>query len=73
MKNLSGGQIQALSIARTMLKPADVYILDEYGNNLDTQVKEKVDAYLQKRVDGSIVVVITHLPAAFANKRLDFA
>ncbi|MEO7426616.1 MAG: ABC transporter ATP-binding protein [Fibrobacteria bacterium] len=72
MKNLSGGQVQALSIARALLKRADVYILDEYGNNLDKYVKERVDAYLQEKLTGSILILITHLPIHFINKRLDF-
>jgi ABC-type multidrug transport system fused ATPase/permease subunit len=73
MKNLSGGQIQALSIARTFLKDADVYILDEYGNNLDANIRKKVDVYLREELSDAVLILITHLPIPFTTKMLAFA
>ncbi len=45
-KNLSGGQKQRLSIARAMIKDADILILDDYSSALDF----KTEANLRKCV-----------------------
>jgi ABC-type transport system involved in cytochrome bd biosynthesis fused ATPase/permease subunit len=59
-RNLSGGQIKRISIARTMLEDVAVYILDEPTSNLNqeiaTEIMQRVFAYRPH----AIFFVVTH-------------
>lgn len=58
--SLSGGQRQAVSIARAVLPDPDILIMDEPSSNMDNQsefrLKEKLEPYIKDKT----VVVITH-------------
>lgn len=59
---LSGGQIQRISIARTLYKDVPVYIFDEPTSNLDPELANEIlDRIFAAKPDAAIVVV-THDP-----------
>ncbi|MDM8183771.1 ABC transporter ATP-binding protein [Enterococcus cecorum] len=58
--NFSGGQAQRICLARTLLKKADIYLLDEPLSNLDKLTKEKVFEYLKTLSNDAIVIMNSH-------------
>jgi simple sugar transport system ATP-binding protein len=68
VKRMSGGQRQAVAIARTRLKDARVVLMDEPTAAISVrQVKEVLDLILRLRDKGMAVVLISHrMPDVFA-------
>jgi ATP-binding cassette subfamily E protein 1 len=60
IKVLSGGELQRLAIAATIVKDADVYLIDEPTSYLDVRERLRVAAEIRKLVDNKIVVVVEH-------------
>lgn len=56
----SGGQAQLLEIARVLLSPKPIVILDEGTNQLDAIKEDKVMKMIRERTKDSIVIFITH-------------
>ncbi len=56
--HLSGGQRKRAALVRTLLTPADIIVLDELTNHLDSQMAEWLEEYLRK-YQGAFVMV-TH-------------
>ncbi|WP_035485096.1 ATP-binding cassette domain-containing protein [Geminicoccus roseus] len=67
VKQMSGGQRQAVAIARTRLKDAKVVLMDEPTAAISVrQVKEVLDLILRLRDKGMAVVLISHrMPDVF--------
>lgn len=57
---LSGGELQRVAIAATMLKDADVYFFDEPSSYLDIYQRLKVAKVVQELSEEKQVVVIEH-------------
>ena len=57
---LSGGERQRISIARALLKDAEVILLDEATASLDVECETAVQAALSRLVRGKTVLVIAH-------------
>lgn len=57
---LSGGERQRVSIARAILKNADIVLLDEATASLDPENELEVQQAIEKLIDGRTVVVIAH-------------
>lgn len=57
---LSGGEKQKISIARALLKNANVIILDEPSNNLDKKSLYEIKCVLEKISHEKMVIVIDH-------------
>lgn len=57
-ENLSGGEKQRISIARTMLRNTDMIFMDEPFNNLDVKGRELIEGILKDR--DKTIVYITH-------------
>lgn len=56
--NLSGGQKQRLSIARALVRKAEIYILDDSFSALDFKTDAKLRAALQQEIaDASVIIV----------------
>ena len=57
---LSGGQRQRIVIARAFLKDAPILIMDEATSALDSESELKIQASLDKLVEGRTVLSISH-------------
>lgn len=62
-QGLSGGQRQAVALARTLLRDTPVLILDEPTNAMDGGSEERLLRLLEKHVIGKTLVLVTHKPA----------
>ncbi|MBQ7636711.1 MAG: ATP-binding cassette domain-containing protein [Lachnospiraceae bacterium] len=56
----SGGEIKRLSIARTLLKQADVYIFDESFSCIDEETRLRIFEKILNKLKGKIIIVISH-------------
>ncbi|WP_020560084.1 thiol reductant ABC exporter subunit CydC [Thiofilum flexile] len=66
---LSGGQARRLTLARALLKPASLVILDEPMEGLDSVTAEQVMAQLLTgiKAKGQSLILITHQPYGLKN------
>lgn len=60
---LSGGQRQAVTIARTLLLDPDIVILDEPSSSMDTGVEAVLKLRLTSTLKGKTLILITHRPS----------
>ncbi|WP_018750088.1 ABC transporter ATP-binding protein [Paenibacillus sanguinis] len=56
--NVSGGQKQRLSIARALVRPAEIYIFDDSFSALDFKTDAKLRAALKKETKESTVMIV---------------
>ncbi len=63
-EGLSGGERRRIALARALLKPADVLVLDEPTAALDPLTAARVIATIRDRARRQAVLLITHDPAA---------
>lgn len=59
-RGLSGGQRQAIALARAMLLKPKVIVCDEPTNAMDTQAEAAFKSYIAKEVKDRTFVLITH-------------
>jgi subfamily B ATP-binding cassette protein MsbA len=57
---LSGGQRQRVSIARALLKDADLLVLDEATSDLDSNIEERVHSAIEAMERDYAILVIAH-------------
>jgi ATP-binding cassette subfamily E protein 1 len=60
IKDLSGGELQLLAIAATMLKDADFYFFDEPSSYLDAHERLAVAKEIRKLAERAVVMVVEH-------------
>lgn len=58
--NLSGGEKQKISFARSLLKNPDVLVLDEICSNIDKESTKEIYDYLNETRDERICFIISH-------------
>lgn len=56
--NVSGGQKQRLSIARALVRPAEIYIFDDSFSALDFKTDAKLRAALKQETKESTVIIV---------------
>jgi len=64
--NLSGGQRQRVGIARALARTADVLVMDESTNALDSRTREHVLDSILKGYTDRILIFVTHDPYVIA-------
>ncbi|MBI1969524.1 ABC transporter ATP-binding protein [Candidatus Woesearchaeota archaeon] len=65
--NLSGGEAQRLSIARTILKSPSIIILDEGTSALDSETEQKIQESFDYVTKGKTTIIIAHRLATLKN------
>ena len=62
VKNLSGGELQKVAVAASLLRPADIYAMDEPSAFLDAEDRIAVAKFLQRfiKAQGRSAIVIDH-------------
>ncbi len=76
VRTLSGGMKRRVAIARAVLAPGELVILDEPFTGLDKDTKEMVLGYLKGHTQGRTLIIVTHDPAerdALAENVLDMS
>ncbi|MFT5702053.1 MAG: ATP-binding cassette subfamily C protein LapB [Desulforhopalus sp.] len=61
--NISGGQRQAIAIARAFIKDSPIILLDEPTNAMDYNTEKKVIDNLREGAKGKTTIIITHKPS----------
>ena len=59
-RNLSGGQRQAVGLARALVRDPDILILDEPTSNMDVETERMVQARLASIAAEKTLILITH-------------
>ena len=62
-ENLSGGQAQSITLARTVLDDSSLFILDEPTKSFDSGTSNRVLANLKEFLKEKTLIMITHTPA----------
>lgn len=62
VRNLSGGELQKVAVAASLMRPADIYALDEPSAFLDAEDRIAVAKFLQRfvRAQGRSAIIIDH-------------
>jgi len=60
---LSGGQRQAVALARTLAREPEILVLDEPSNNLDMESENRLMRRLQTHTRDKTLIVMTHRPS----------
>ncbi len=62
-EGLSGGERQAITLARAILSKPEILILDEPTNSLDDLSEQKFKINLKNIIEDKTVIIITHKPS----------
>ena len=57
---LSEGQAQRIAIARGLLRPGSILLLDEFSSSLDPETEERLMQGLDAKAAGKTIIIITH-------------
>ena len=60
IKDLSGGQVQRMLIARALASEPEILVLDEPTANIDVQAEENIFALLKQYNEHMTIIVVSH-------------
>jgi zinc transport system ATP-binding protein len=60
IKDLSGGQVQRMLIARALASEPEILVLDEPTANIDVQAEENIFALLKQYNERMTIIVVSH-------------
>ena len=60
--NISGGQKQLISLARTLLSKSEILLFDEITASLDPDTSSNIDTILKDLKKDHTIIMITHKP-----------
>ncbi len=63
---LSGGQRQAIALARAMITDPNIFICDEPTSSMDSQTEDKFCRYVKEQTIGKTFILVTHKHAMLA-------
>ena len=58
--NLSSGQVQRVSISRSFLKNASIYLFDDCFSSLDSETEERLISNLNSTFKDKTIVIVSH-------------
>jgi ABC-type bacteriocin/lantibiotic exporter with double-glycine peptidase domain len=64
---LSEGQAQRIAIARGLLRPGSILLMDEFSSSLDPETEARLVANLGHAASGKTIVFITHREGVVAS------
>ncbi|WP_206539308.1 ABC transporter ATP-binding protein [Aurantiacibacter luteus] len=64
---LSGGERQRLCLARALLRPADLVILDEATSAMDAELERRIVGRLKEEIGSRVVLLVSHSLNAVAH------
>ena len=67
VRELSGGMQRRVSIARSLLCPADLYVMDEPFKGLDAATRDRAVSFARPLLEGRTTILVTHDPADTAS------
>ncbi|MBN8866179.1 MAG: ATP-binding cassette domain-containing protein, partial [Solirubrobacterales bacterium] len=66
-RRLSAGQAQRIALARALLSPAPLLILDEPTAHLDHETESRLAAAIDEAAESRTALIISHRPEPIAN------
>lgn len=72
---LSGGQMQRVAIARSLMNDPDIILADEPTGALDTKTSEQIMTLIAEIAQDKLVIMVTHNPelaATYATRTIEF-
>ena len=66
-KNLSGGQLQRINIARELIKKPEILILDEATSALDANIEKNIMTDILKLKNDMMIIIVAHRLSTLTN------
>lgn len=61
-KNISGGQLQRIGVAKALYLDRDIIIFDEVTSSLDSTIEKKIIDNICNKIKDKTIIIVTHRP-----------